>query len=547
MYHRPSLRQILVVAFALLCTLPVLLLAGWLYFGIKDHALDEARDKNQLLSQNLATPIHTYLAGARQTLGSLSILLDHGDDVDITASVAGQQPYFRTVLLLSPSGVVRRWPSPSEEGTAAGDATLLTTAAPFFAQHQAARTGVIRHPYTGEPTVLFAQPIRDQLVVGLLDLAPIIDLGRRIKFGERGHAAITDEKGNVVLHPNSNWIKDIRSIADWKIIQAGMQGGTGVMTFFSPFVKQDMIAGYAAVPEFNWVVITPQPLAEFEARGDTLLHTAGLIAFASILLGLALAVFLSGRIAGPISALANLMKRLPYDGYQAQFPELGSIAPRELEVLQRSSAQMAREIGSSLSLRDNLNQELKRQVDEATRNLQEANTRLAAQAFIDDLTKLSNRRALWKRVSDMERSSPETYLPVQVLLFDLDNFKEINDTFGHAVGDRVLTQVAAVMARETREGDFVVRYGGDEFLIVMHHCLAATAQRRAEAIRQAVLSQPVEVDGHILLISMSVGIAESESRLSRPSFAELLKAADTAMYAAKRVGRPSNYLVKSPG
>lgn len=184
-------------------------------------------------------------------------------------------------------------------------------------------------------------------------------------------------------------------------------------------------------------------------------------------------------------------------------------------------------------------------MQEATRNLQEANSRLTAQTLIDDLTKLSNRRALWKRISDMERSSPETYLPVQVLLFDLDNFKEINDTHGHAAGDQVLMHVAAILAQETREGDFAVRYGGDEFLIVMHHCLAATARHRADTIRDAVLARPIKIDGQPLSISMSMGIAESESRLSRPSFAELLKAADKAMYAAKNKKPPRRQKVRA--
>jgi len=540
MYYRPTLRQILILGFASMCALPVLLLAAWLHFGIKDHALEDARDKNQVLSQNLATPIHTYLSGARQTLAGLGILLDRGDDPDVTASVAGQQRYFRAVLQLAPEGVVRRWPATAEQEAKAGDQALLAAAAPFFGRPQAAQSGVIAHPYTGEPTILFAQPMRGQLVVGLLDLRPVLALGQRLRFGERGHAVVTDQAGKVIMHPNRNWVREMRSLADREIIRAGMQGKTGVATFHSVTMQQEVVAGFAPVPEFGWVVMTPQPLAEFEARTDALMATAGLITLSSIALGLLLATVLSGWIARPIAALAEMMKRLPHGGYQVQYPQLAALAPRELDMLQRSSARMAREIGSSLALRDNLNEELKRQVDEATRNLQEANTRLAAQAFIDDLTKLSNRRALWKRVSDLERSSPESYLPVQVLLFDLDNFKEINDTYGHAAGDRVLTQVATIMSKETREGDFVVRYGGDEFLIVMHHCLAATAQCRADAIRDKVLAQPVEIDGDSVFISMSVGIAESESRLSRPSFAELLKAADRAMYAAKqkKLGHP---------
>ena len=533
MPYRPSLRQILIAAFAALCVLPVLTLAVWLYFGVQNRVLDEARDKNQLLAQNLATPIQTYLVAARQSLAGLSYWLEHSNDTDLAAA-ASQQHYFHHLLLISREGTLRRWSSTSDTQAAQADATLVHIAEPFFDRKQAAQSGVIRNPYGGAPTVMFSYPLGDKMVIGLFDLQPVIALGQRIKFGEKGHAVITDQFGNVVLHPNSKWIGEIRNISDWPIIRSGLEGKTGVSRFFSPFLKQDMVAGYAAVPGFNWVVITPQPLSEYQERGNAMLRTAGWIALASIAIGMMLAAVLSGWIAGPISALAEMMRRLPYNGYQTQFQELATLAPRELDTLQRSSAQMARDITSSLTLRDNMNQELKRQVEEATRNLQEANTRLAAQAFIDDLTKLSNRRALWKRISDLERTSPETYLPIQVLLFDLDNFKEINDTFGHVGGDRILTEVAGVLARETREGDFVVRYGGDEFLIIMNHCLAATAQHRAETIRQAIMEHPIEIDGKRISVSLSVGIAESESRLSRPTFAELLKAADMAMYATKR-------------
>ena len=86
---------------------------------------------------------------------------------------------------------------------------------------------MIRDPYSGEPTVLFAEPVGDMLLVGLLDLQPVLSIGRQVKFGAKGHAAITDQRGNVVLHPNSSWIKEIRNIADWPIIQLGLQGKTG--------------------------------------------------------------------------------------------------------------------------------------------------------------------------------------------------------------------------------------------------------------------------------------------------------------------------------
>ncbi|MHB1233141.1 MAG: sensor domain-containing diguanylate cyclase [Burkholderiales bacterium] len=542
--YRPSLRHILITVFAVVCTLPVLMLAGWMYYGVQSQTMQEARDKNQLLSQNLATPIYTYLAGARQSLAIFGVLINHSGDAPIMASTASLQGYFDTIVLRTPQGIVRRWPETARYYSARGDTALAAQVLPFLRLKKMAHTGLVRNPYTGTPTVLFIQPVPGGQVIGLLNLKPVVALGRNIHFGKRGHAAITDQYGRIVLHPNSQWIDQMRSIADWPIIQAGLRGGTGVATFYSPFIKQDMVAGYAAVPEFNWVVITPQPLAEFRQRAYATLRTAGWVAAGSLLVALLLATWVAHWIARPISMLARVMKRLPLSGYQADFGELGRIAPRELDLLQHSGMHMAREMRATIALRDNLNQSLKQQVDKATQGLQEANAKLATQAFIDDLTKLNNRRALWQRVSDMECSSPDSYLPVQVLLFDLDNFKGINDTFGHAGGDHVLSQVAAVIENETREGDFVVRYGGDEFLIVMPRCSAAAAERRAEAIRNAILSQPIEIDGQPTVITMSVGIAESESRLSRPSFTELLKAADQAMYVAKQQGRNRIYFVK---
>jgi diguanylate cyclase (GGDEF)-like protein len=542
--YRPSLRQILITAFVVVCTLPILTLAGWMYYGVKSNTLQEAQDKNQILSQNLATPIYTYLASARQTLAIFNVLITHADDPNLMVAVAARQNNFDTVLFLSQDGIIRRWPETAAYYSATGDAALLAQAQPLFAAKREAHSGVMHNPYTGTPTVLFMQPVPNGYVVGLLNLKPIMELGRRIKFGKHGHAAITDQYGRLVLHPNGRWVDEMRSLADWPIIQAGLRGETGVGTFYSPFIKQDMVAGYATVPEFNWVVITPQPLAEFQQRAYATLRKAAWVAAGSLLVALLLAVAVSCWVTHPIVVLANMVKRLPLTAYQADFHELGKLAPRELDMLQHSSAHMAREIRSAIKLRDNLNFELKHQVDYATKGLLEANAKLATQVFIDDLTKLNNRRALWQRVSDMEQSNPDSYSPVQVLLFDLDNFKEINDTYGHAGGDQVLSHVAAVIDGETREGDFVVRYGGDEFLIVMRHCLAATAQQRAEAIRDAVLSKPIVMDDRPIVITMSVGIAESESRLSRPSFTELLKAADQAMYVAKRQGRNRIYLVK---
>lgn len=542
MRKRFTLRQILILSFSLVCVLPVATLAIWLHYGIQQHALDEAREKNQILSQNLAIPIQTYLQDARLSLANLGGFLEQPENPKATSNAAKQQHYFRSILLLNEHGITRRLTTSTHTQTTLGDARLSALALPYLGSRSRTQTQVIRDPYSGEPTVLFVQPLGKDLLVGLLDLQPVVSLGQQVKFGERGHAAITDQLGNIVLHPNPHWIKEIKNIAELPIIQAALQGETGVMRFYSPFIKQDMIAGYASVPEFNWVIITPQPLAEFQARAYAMLRTVAWVATAAVLLALLLAVIISCWIAHPIAALATAMQRLPNNGYQDDFEVMSPVAPREFDSLQQRCKQMALEVRSAIGQRDDMNIELAQMVDRATRGLQDANSQLTQQALIDDLTQLSNRRALWQRISDLEQAQADSYLPVQVLLFDLDNFKDVNDTLGHAAGDQVLMHVASILERETREGDFVVRYGGDEFLVIMHRCTPGTAHERANLIRRAVRSQPLIIEGKTIIIDMSVGIAESESKLSRPSFNELLIAADQAMYVSKAKNKQRNPL-----
>lgn len=182
--------------------------------------------------------------------------------------------------------------------------------------------------------------------------------------------------------------------------------------------------------------------------------------------------------------------------------------------------------------------ELSRQLDEARRNLGDANSRLAARTFIDDLTHLGNRRALDRRLSDWERASPETYLPLQALLFRLENHQRIRELYGPKAGDGVLTHVAAVLDQQSRPGDFVVRYGCNEFLLLLRRCPADTARQRAEAIRTAILERRPLVEGRPLPLELSVGLAGSESPLSGPAFTQLLEAATRAFEAPRPAPQP---------
>jgi two-component system cell cycle response regulator len=169
---------------------------------------------------------------------------------------------------------------------------------------------------------------------------------------------------------------------------------------------------------------------------------------------------------------------------------------------------------------------LKRLQDE----LVDANLRLSGLASTDELTGVANRRAGGALLDAAVAAGTEGRRPV-VVKVDVDRFKLVNDVYGHATGDEVLRHVAGALAAHLRHGDEVVRWGGDEFVAVLHDAGEQDARTVAERLRRAVADAPelVGLGG----VSVSVGWAAWDGHTAE----ELLEAADAAMYAAKRAGR----------
>ncbi|MNH18495.1 putative diguanylate cyclase YfiN [compost metagenome] len=171
---------------------------------------------------------------------------------------------------------------------------------------------------------------------------------------------------------------------------------------------------------------------------------------------------------------------------------------------------------------------------ESWRNhLQSENESLAHQASHDSLTGLPNRAFFEGRLSRTLRNANKYQEHMALLFLDSDNFKEINDSHGHAAGDEVLVSVATRVRAQLRENDLVARLGGDEFAVLLAplHSLE-DAQRIAEKII-ASMRLPIRLaEGQSIVTSLSVGIAYFPDDGRTPS--ELLNAADAAMYQAKR-------------
>lgn len=158
---------------------------------------------------------------------------------------------------------------------------------------------------------------------------------------------------------------------------------------------------------------------------------------------------------------------------------------------------------------------------------------LRLQSETDPLTGLFNRRRLIGSLEQAFQQVKAERITTAVLIFDIDNFKQINDQRGHQTGDQALLTVAELCRGETRKGDFVARLGGDEFLVIMPHTACDAASAIANRLRQRIASALQEAIGEMSSISGGISqILETDAACE-----EVLARADRALYAAKAAGR----------
>jgi len=164
-------------------------------------------------------------------------------------------------------------------------------------------------------------------------------------------------------------------------------------------------------------------------------------------------------------------------------------------------------------------------------------------ALTDSLTGLFNRRYLSAHLPRLLDRASDNSKPVAALFFDIDHFKVVNDTYGHAIGDEVLKEVAARAGRNLRNFDLIARLGGEEFIVVMPDTDLAAGVLVAERLRRRICETPIKVTAPVgeVSISISIGVAVASGHVDEDGKSEtgdgLLRRADVALYEAKRQGR----------
>ncbi|MED5490969.1 MAG: diguanylate cyclase [Pseudomonadota bacterium] len=169
------------------------------------------------------------------------------------------------------------------------------------------------------------------------------------------------------------------------------------------------------------------------------------------------------------------------------------------------------------------------------RQLESANTKLQELALRDGLTGLLNRR-YWESCLEREFARHQRYdNPVSLVIFDIDHFKRVNDTYGHQTGDEVIRATARITSQLVRETDFAGRYGGEEFVVLLPGTTLDGAAQFAERLRSTIERQQLDYQGSPLTFTISLGVATLADDMA--GYQALLERADKALYQSKEGGR----------
>ena len=171
------------------------------------------------------------------------------------------------------------------------------------------------------------------------------------------------------------------------------------------------------------------------------------------------------------------------------------------------------------------------------KHLEEKNAELERLANTDYLTNLYNRRRFFQAAEDEFAGAIRSRNTISITLIDLDHFKQVNDTYGHLVGDHVLVHIAKLIRTHCRVSDVAARYGGEEFIILHPSIDRQNAFQVAERIRKAVEATPFSLEGDEISLTLSAGVVDTKVGRDFKRIDDILGLADKALYRAKDAGR----------
>ncbi len=337
-----KLKHLLWAALTALAALPVLLLGIWVSNNALDREIAAVEEKHLLLARNITAALDRY-AGDVEALFALFSRLAVDGNTDPRLQALADELGFGHVFVLDPAGrVLQQINGPKAEFDSVPHGVLVALTADAGPD---IRFSPVVMNAAGVPTIFLTQRLDEQrLLMGALSTAYFVELQHAIAFGERGHAAIVDQTGQVIAHPNEGWRLEAKNIAKVDPVRRMINGETGVSRFFSPAMQADMISGFTTVSGPGWGVMVPQPIDELRAQAREVVKLAALVAAVGVGLAAILAWTVAGLIARPLQAIGMAVDQIRAGNGAARVRPLARPAAREVRDLAVCFNEMAEHV-----------------------------------------------------------------------------------------------------------------------------------------------------------------------------------------------------------
>ncbi|MDD4593286.1 MAG: EAL domain-containing protein [Parabacteroides sp.] len=478
---------------------------------IKNSAIELTKSQDQLISQLIDNEIN-LLAPMASDYNVLALLSDQNNQSridtvnDIMIKYAESKPNLLGIFLNNTDGISLATNNTSEVGMILSDRNYhqrtISEKVPVISETLISRfqglqifvaTNPIFSPSTGELLGYVAGAIRsDSMAVNLKDM--------KLNGSDSSYAYLIDENGNVIYHPDTKKIGlPVENLEIHNIMidmQNDRQPSPAIVRYSES--NQEMISACSLIDKTNWMLVIVGNMDEFEAPIQLL--TTVIIIFIALITLIASIVgyFLARQFTNPI-----------------------------IKSLERKNVQLT-ELNEEISISE---EELHRQVDE----LNEHRATIIEMAYHDSLTNLANRTLFIEHLNTLILKSEHSPGKFAVAFLDLDNFKRINDTLGHSIGNDLLIETAKRLTSVIRANDFLARLSGDEFSIILSDLDGTDEITQFIDKIMEQLTEPFLVKNKTIIMTVSIGI----SRYPKDSITveELLKNSDTAMYKAKEMGK----------
>ena len=303
------------------------------------------------------------------------------------------------------------------------------------------------------------------------------------------------------------------------LVPTTLVGGSDLFVEPSPLpaaARADPLRGFAVIQ------LSLEGLRE--RKSELIVQVLAATAGALVLAGLLSTVIASG-VTGPIRHISEVVAEIARGRMQAR---ANAARCGALDELAEGINTMATRVGLT-------QEELRHQVNLATAELRQQKEAAEQAARLDPLTQVLGRRGFTEAADNEIQRCLRYRHPLSLIMIDIDHFKVINDTHGHATGDAVLVGFAQLLTRELREWDMVGRLGGEEFAVLLPSSNAEQALAAAERMRESLRENHISVRGQPLAYTASFGVAEFQPH--ELTLDSLLARADAALYDAKRSGR----------